>query len=88
MTVTSRRAISAARGRHHVDHLGQVDDHEVPAVHQEVVRREVPVREPLVGQQAQHVQQLVPEPCEVRGFGPELGKPGRGRAVRLVEVLH
>ena len=56
-------------------------------MHEQVVRRQVAVRETLVGQEPEHIQQLVPQLGQVLGLRPQLGQPGGGRTVRLVEVL-
>ena len=69
-TWTSRLRKSRPPGCHHVDHLRQVDQDQPPAVHEQVVRRQVAVRVAGPGPARERVDQLA----------PEVGQLGRARA--------
>jgi len=73
--------------RDHVDHLRQVDHHERARVDQQVVRRQVAMREPAPGERDQRRHQLIPEVGKLPVVRPGLGQPRRGRPVGLADEL-
>ena len=75
------------RVRDDVDDLRQVDHHQPAAVHQQVVGRQVPVREPVPGERAQGRDELIPQARQLLPRRPGLGEPGRACAVRVADEL-
>jgi hypothetical protein len=73
--------------RHHVNHLRQVDHHQPPAVHQQVVRGQVPVREPQPGQAGEGRHELLPQAGQLVTVGAGLRQPRRAGAVRVADEL-
>jgi hypothetical protein len=73
--------------RDHVDHLRQVDHHERARVDEQVVRRQVAVREPAPGERDQGRHQLIPEFGKLPVVRPRLGQPRRGRSVGVADEL-
>jgi hypothetical protein len=70
-----------------VHHLRQVDEDQPPAVHQQVERGQIAMRQALAGEDHQGVDELVPRHAQLRRLGSQLRQPGSGLPVRLVEVL-
>jgi hypothetical protein len=54
------------RIRHQIHHLRQVDEHQPAAVHEQVERRQVTVRQALAGQDQQGVDELGPQRAKGR----------------------
>jgi hypothetical protein len=73
--------------RDHVNHLRQVDHHERARVDEQVVGRQVAVRQPAAGERDEGVHQLVPEIGQLPVVRPRLGQPGRGGPVGVADEL-
>ena len=72
----------AARVRDHVDHLGQVNQHDPPVVHQQVVRGQVAVREAVPGQDDERLYQLFPLAGQFGRTWPGFGAAAARRSRR------
>ena len=57
------------RIRHQIHHLRQVDEYQPAAVHQQVERGQVTMRQALAGQDQQGVDELIPQRPKVRRMG-------------------
>jgi hypothetical protein len=73
--------------RDHVDHLRQVDHHEGARVDEQVVRRQVAVREPTPGERDQGRHQLIPKIGQLPLVRPRLGQPRRGGPIGVADEL-
>jgi hypothetical protein len=84
---TSRaRNAGPLRVADHVDDLWQVDHHEparhtIRAVHEQVERRQVAVREAVAGKPAQRVGELAPQVRQLARVRTQLGQARSGRPV-------
>jgi hypothetical protein len=73
--------------RDDIDHLRQVDHHQATGVHEQVVGRQVAVREPVTGERAERLTKLRPEIRQVAAVGTGLRQPRRGGAVGVADEL-
>jgi hypothetical protein len=73
--------------RNHVNHLRQVDHHERARVDEQVVRRQVAVREAAAGERDQGRDELVPEIGQLPVVRPGLGQARRGGPVGVADEL-
>jgi hypothetical protein len=73
--------------RDHVNDLRQVDHHERARVDEQVVRRQVAVREPAPGERDEGCHQLIPEVGKLPVVRPRLGQPRRGGSVGVADEL-
>jgi hypothetical protein len=73
--------------RDDIDHLRQVDHHERAPVDEQVVGRQVAVREPAPGERDQGRHQLIPEVGKLLVLRPGLRQPRRGRPVGVADEL-
>jgi len=73
--------------RDHVDHLRQVDHHERARVDEQVVGRQVAVREAAAGERDQGGHQLIPKIGELPVVRPGLGQSRGGVPVGVTDEL-
>jgi hypothetical protein len=73
--------------RDHVNHLREVDHHERARVHEQVVGRQVAVREPAARQRDQGRHQLIPEIGQLPVVRARLRQPRRGGPVGVADEL-
>jgi hypothetical protein len=78
---------AAVRVGDDVDHLRQVDHHQPPVMDEQVVCRQVAVREAGAGEGCHGLDELAPETGEVGRPGADLGEAGRAGAVRVADEL-
>jgi hypothetical protein len=73
--------------RDDVNHLRQVDHHERARVDEQVVGRQVAVRQPAASERDEGVHQLVPEIGQLPVVRARLGQPRRGGPVGVADEL-
>jgi hypothetical protein len=73
--------------RDHVNHLRQVDHHERALVDEQVVGRQVAVRQPAAGEGDEGVYQLIPEIRQFPVVRARLGQPRGGGPVGVADEL-
>jgi hypothetical protein len=78
---------AAARVGDDVDHLGQVDHHQSPAVDEQVVGGEVAVGVAGAGEGRHRRHELCPEAGELDRIRASLGQPGSAGSVRIADEL-
>jgi hypothetical protein len=78
---------AADRVRDNVDHLGQVDHHQPPLVDEQVIGRQVAVREAGARERHHGLDELAPEAGEFGRCWTGLGQPRGGGAVRVADEL-